>query len=86
MAGVGSGSGGVSPHLSVAGPQGPPLAGAIPGTRGRKGGPKTHRFALWALKESVDGWPMAIIILKTFGGQPKPVAASGRDGRLVSSI
>ena len=28
-------------------------------------------FALWALKESVDGWPMAIIILKTFGGQPE---------------
>ena len=31
--------------------------------------------------ESVDYWPMAIIIHKTFGGKPKPVAASGVTGR-----
>lgn len=29
-----------------------------------------------ALKESVDGWPLAIIFLKTFGGKPKPITAS----------
>jgi len=34
-----------------------------------------------ALMESVDYWPMAIIIHKTFGGKPKPVAASGVTGR-----
>jgi len=39
----------------------------------------------WALKESVDSWPMAIIILETFGGQPKPVTALGRDRWVVSS-
>jgi len=32
----------------------------------------------------VDGWPMAITIQKTFGGQPKLVTALGCDGRLVS--
>lgn len=31
--------------------------------------------------ESVDYWPMAIIIRKTFGGKPKLVAASGVTGR-----
>lgn len=31
--------------------------------------------------ESVDYWPMAIIIHKTFGGKPKPVAAPGVTGR-----
>jgi hypothetical protein len=31
--------------------------------------------------ESVDYWPMAIIIHKTFGGKLKPVAASGVTGR-----
>ena len=43
-------------------------------------------LAPWARTESVDGWPMAITIRKRFGGQPKPVAVSGRDGRLVSSF
>lgn len=38
-----------------------------------------------ALQESVDGWPMAITVLKTLGGRPKPVAALGRDGRLGPS-
>ena len=42
-------------------------------------------FAPWDPTESVDGWPMAITIRKTLGGQPKPVPACGRDGRLVSS-
>ena len=31
--------------------------------------------------ESVDYWPMAIIIHKTFGGKPKPVAASSVTGK-----
>jgi hypothetical protein len=31
--------------------------------------------------ESVDYWPMAIIIHKTVGGRPKLVAASGVTGR-----
>jgi hypothetical protein len=35
--------------------------------------------------ESVDNWPMATLILKTFGGKPKPVAVFGRDRRKVSS-
>lgn len=35
--------------------------------------------------ESVDGWPMAIISIKTLGGKPKPIAALGRDRRKVSS-
>src|SRR5439155_23843710 len=30
--------------------------------------------------ESVDCWPMAIIIQKIFGGKPKPVAAYGVNG------
>jgi len=30
--------------------------------------------------ESVDYWPMVIILYKTFGGKPEPVAALGRDG------
>ena len=34
-----------------------------------------------ALMESVDYWPMAIIIHKTFGGKPKPVAAPSVTGR-----
>jgi hypothetical protein len=38
-----------------------------------------------ALMESVDYWPMAIIIRKTLGGKLKPVAASGRDWWKVSS-
>jgi hypothetical protein len=32
-------------------------------------------YAWQALLESVDGWPMVIIIHKTIGGKPKPVAA-----------
>jgi len=51
----------------------------------RCGWPEDPWACPWALKESVDGWPMAIIIPKTIGGQPKPVAVSGRDGRLVTS-
>ena len=43
-------------------------------------------LAPWARTESVDGWPMAITIRKRLGGPPKPVAVSGRDGRLVSSF
>jgi hypothetical protein len=34
--------------------------------------------------ESVDNWPMAILIHKTLGGKPKPVAVFGRD--LVEGI
>jgi hypothetical protein len=34
-----------------------------------------------ALVESVDCWPMAIIIHKTLGGKPKPITASGVIGR-----
>jgi hypothetical protein len=34
-----------------------------------------------ALLESVDCWPMATIIHMTFGGKPKPIAASGVIGR-----
>src|SRR5947209_3396474 len=30
--------------------------------------------------ESVDCWPMAITVQKTFGGKPKPVAAYGVTG------
>lgn len=35
--------------------------------------------------ESVDCWPMAIIIHQIFGGKPKLVSAFGRDRPLVSS-
>jgi hypothetical protein len=42
-------------------------------------------LAWQALMESVDYWPMAIIIHKTFGGKPKPVTASWRDWWKVSS-
>jgi hypothetical protein len=38
-----------------------------------------------ALMESVDQWPMAIIICKTLGGKPTPVTAFGRDRLKVSS-
>ncbi len=41
--------------------------------------------ACWALMESVDNWPMVKPILKTLGGKPMLVAASGRDQRTVSS-
>ena len=34
-----------------------------------------------ALVESVDCWPMAIIIHKTLGGKPKLISASGVIGR-----
>ena len=49
---------------------------------------KTRRpLCVWrALRESVDGWLLANIIhLKTFGGQPKLITASGCDEWLASS-
>ena len=67
-AAVGSGPGGESPHPTAV------LPGFTCFVAGRfarygldEGGLKTYRLVLWALKESVDGWPMAIIILRHSG-------------------
>jgi hypothetical protein len=55
------------------------LAGFAKGDRG------PVSFLAWqALMESVDYWPMAIIIHKTLEGKPKPVAVSRRDWWKVS--
>jgi hypothetical protein len=37
------------------------------------------------MSESVDVWPMATSVRKTFGGKPKPISVPGRDRWLVSS-
>lgn len=49
--------------------------------------PRANLFAPGALRESVGGWPLAIVSTKTLGASPKPVPDSlgGRDpvaGRL----
>lgn len=63
-AAVGSGSGGESPHPTAVPPE---LCCSIAGSwrHGRTRVPRRPvGYALRALKESVDGWPMASIILR----------------------
>ena len=40
---------------------------------------------LLALMESVDGWPLAMLPVQTFGGQSQSVTAVRRDGLLIPS-
>ena len=47
---------------------------------------KTHRLSCqWALMESVDCWPLAIILTKTLGGKPRSVSGFSCDRWKVSS-